>query len=156
MGEPAKKLEHPTEPALKVVERPAADPADPKTEKRLREFGILMAAVLIAISAFLLWRGRPAAMITLPAALVFLAPAYFHPRALGLIEHGWLAFGERMSRVMTFVLLTLTYFLIMTPMGLFLRLIRKDLLDLKLDKSAKTYWKPVEPDGPHTRPYLPY
>ena len=124
--------------------------------KRLKEFGVLMAAVLTGISAVLLFKGRSTSLYTLIAATLFLVPAYLSPLTLKPVEKVWLAFGEKMSMVMTTVLLVLTYFLVMTPIGLFLRLTGKDLLDQKLEPEAKSYWKKIEAEGPSTRPYLPY
>jgi hypothetical protein len=124
--------------------------------KRLKEFGVLMAAVLTMISAFLLWKGKPTTIYTLAVATLFLVPAYLSPTILKPVEKLWLAFGEKMSMVMTTVLLVLTYYLLMTPIGLLLRVMGKDLLDQKLEPEAKSYWKKIEVDGPSTRPYLPY
>ena len=125
-------------------------------KKRLREFGVVMGLVLSLISAFLLYRERSASIWVLLATLYFTGSAWIAPTTLRRVEKGWLWFGERMSVVMTFLLLTLTYYLVMTPIGLLLRVMKKDILDLKLDKGAKTYWKKVEENGPHTRPFLPY
>ena len=124
--------------------------------KRLKEFGVLMAAVLTGISAVLLFKGRPTSIYFLVVATLFLIPAYLSPLLLKPVEKIWMAFGEKMSMVMTTVLLVLTYYLVMTPIGLFLRLTGKDLLDQKLEPEAKSYWKKIEANGPSTRPYLPY
>jgi hypothetical protein len=125
-------------------------------KKRLREFGVVMGLVISLISAYLLYRERTASVWFLLATLYFVGSAWFAPTTLRRVEKGWLWFGERMSVVMTFLLLTLTYYLVMTPIALLLRVMKKDILDLKLDKSAKTYWKKVEENGPHTRPFSPY
>lgn len=124
--------------------------------KRLKEFGVLMAAVLTGISAVLLFKGKPSSVYLLGVATLFLIPAYLSPIVLKPVEKLWLAFGEKMSMIMTTVLLVLTFFFVMTPIGLFLRLTGKDLLDQKLEPEAKSYWKKIEADGPSTRPYLPY
>src|SRR5258706_11090139 len=42
------------------------------------------------------------------------------------------------------ILLTLIFLLVVTPLGLLLRLLGKDLLRLKRDPSAQTYWEPVK------------
>lgn len=125
-------------------------------EQRLREFGVLMATVLAAVSAFLMWKGRPSCFYTLLAAAAFLIPAFLAPKILAPIEKAWMVFGEIMSVIMTTILLVLTYYLVMTPMGFLMKVLGKDLLDIKLDKDTKSYWKGIEPDGPHTRPFLPY
>ena len=149
--EPAKMDQVELVPEKKVSKKMQKDES-----VRLREFGVLMAAVLSGVAAVLLWRGRGASFYMLILATLFLMPAYLNPTLLKPIEKGWLLFGEKMSVVMTTVMLVLTYFLMITPIGLLLRLTGKDLLDIKLDPGAKSYWKEIEKDGPTTRPYLPY
>jgi MFS family permease len=128
----------------------------PKTPQELRKFGFIMAVAFLLITAFLMWRGRHFGWYTLGASLFFTLTALIVPWALEPIEKGWMWFGEKMSVVMTFVLLSLLYFLVITPIGLALRLFGKDLLALKRRGDETTYWVPVEPDGPGSRFFLPY
>lgn len=48
------------------------------------------------------------------------------------------------GQVVGWIVLTLIFLLVLTPLGLLLRLMGKDLLKLKRDPSAKTYWEPVK------------
>jgi hypothetical protein len=57
---------------------------------------------------------------------------------------------------MTVLLLSLTYLLIIVPISVLARLFRADLLNLKLDGNTNSYWIKVEPDGPGSRPTVPY
>ena len=157
MGEPARNILEEKTVALKLVSQERREEKRHLEEqRRLREFGVLMAAVLCGISAYLLWKGRETTLITLTFATLFLIPAFLKPSLLKPVEKGWLWFGEKMSVVMTTILLVVTYYVVLTPIGLLLRLAGKDLLDKKLEPEAKTYWKEIEPNGPSTRPYLPY
>ena len=47
--------------------------------------------------------------------------------------------------IMAHVILTLFFFLVVTPIGLLARLFGKDFLQRRLDKSASSYWIPREP-----------
>ena len=67
-----------------------------------------------------------------------------------------MAFARVLGVVMTTVILTLTYFLAITPMGLLVRALGKDLLGMRGDPTVESYWVPVEPDGPASRPDKPY
>ena len=58
--------------------------------------------------------------------------------------------------VVTYVVLTLAFYAIMTPMGLLMRLLDKDLLATRFPSDEPSYWVPVEIDGPATRPDKPY
>jgi hypothetical protein len=127
-----------------------------KTDAELKKFGITIASVLVAFAAFLFWKSKPIAPWLLLAGLIFACAAFIVPRALRSVEAGWMWFGERMSRVMTAILMTLTFYLMVTPMAIVAHLVGRDRLGLKLDRAAKTYWIQVEPDGPHSRPFKPY
>lgn len=122
----------------------------------LKDFGLLMACAFAIFGAIMLWRHKFLAPYFVTAAFIFTVVAYFRPQALNRFEVLWLKFGERISVVATFIILTLTFYCAVTPVGLLLRLFGKDLLKLKSDPEASTYWIPVPADSPGTRPYKPY
>ena len=124
--------------------------------QRLRSFGLVMAVALSAFGGFFLWRGREWGLYVIAVGAVFLVAGLLLPRALRPIERVWMGLAMVMGAIMTRVILTLTFFVVMTPMGLLVRLLGKDLLAMKADPSAETYWAPVEPDGPCSRPDKPY
>ena len=52
----------------------------------------------------------------------------------------WLVFVKPLINIVSLVVILLLFFLIVTPIGIIMRLLGKDLIGLKLDKSAKSYW----------------
>ncbi len=124
--------------------------------KVLKDFGVVMACVFAILGALMLWRGRFLGPYFAGIALCFSLLAYFAPQLLNRVEVLWLKFGEKISVVVTFIILTLTFYCAVTPIGLLLRLMGKDLLKLKLDKNAASYWLPVPADAPGSRPFKPY
>lgn len=128
-----------------------------QTERqRLRNFGFVMAVAFGALGGFLLWRQRPAGPYVLDIAAAFLICGLAFPKLLAPIEKAWMALARVLQTVVTGLILVLTFFLVITPMGLLLRLSGKDLLAMRLDRNATTFWEPMEPDGPQTRPDKPY
>jgi len=127
-----------------------------KTVPELRKFGFVMTAAFGVLGAISAWRGRPAAPYLFALALLFLLPALVWPRILAPIERAWMKLAEAIGSVMTVVILTLAFVFVFTPMGIVLRLLGKDLLGLKPDKTLPSYWTPVEADGPGTRPDKPF
>jgi len=125
-------------------------------KRRLRNFGITMAAVLTIIASILLWNDKPAFLYLFATSAVFLLSSLLYPKLLKPIESIWMKFASILGYVMTGVILTIVYYLAVTPIGLLRRLFSKDPLGLKIDKSAKSYWRPVDPKGPKSRPYKPY
>ncbi len=63
------------------------------------------------------------------------------------IHIGWMTFAFILGWINTRILLGIFYYIILTPIGLVMRLFGKDLLDEKIDKSKSTYWidRPVAP-----------
>lgn len=125
-------------------------------KQTLRSFGQVMALAFTVIGGLFLWRGRSLGVIFFCLALIFLSLAVFRPIWLDRVEKVWMQLAERLGVAMSYVIVTVTYFLAICPMGLLLRLLGKDSLGLKLDRDQKSYWVEVEKDGPGTRPYLPY
>ena len=123
---------------------------------RLRRFGFVMSVPLAGLGALLWWRSRPAAPWLFGLAAAFLLAGAVAPRALGPIERAWMAFAAVLQKVMTTVILTVTYFVVMTPLGLVMRALGKEPLGKRPDRELETYWVPVEPDGPGSRPDKPY
>lgn len=56
----------------------------------------------------------------------------------------WMKFALILSWINTRIILFLMFCLIFTPIGLIIKLLGKDLLEEKIDKTAKSYWKKKE------------
>jgi hypothetical protein len=127
-----------------------------KTIRELRRFGFVMTIPLLVIGILLVWRGRASAPYFIGLAVLFLLAALVFPSGLRPVERAWMALARVLSIVMTYVILTLTFYLIITPVGLILRVFGKDLLQKKFESVKTSYWIPVEPDGPCSRHDKPY
>ncbi|NQU05238.1 MAG: hypothetical protein HQ568_04030, partial [Calditrichaeota bacterium] len=88
-----------------------------KTNKELRKFGLVMTVPLTIIGGLLLWRERAAAPYLLGLAGFFLVTGLAVPIVLLPIEKAWMALAKVLSIVVTYILLTVTFFIIITPMG---------------------------------------
>jgi hypothetical protein len=116
-----------------------------------------MAVGVGIVSALRIWRSRAGGpYLAARAALFFLRSGLAWPRALAPVERAWMALSRVLSMVMTYVILTIMFFLVITPIGLMLRLAGKDLLQVRADKKKDSYWVAVDPDGPCSRPDKPY
>jgi hypothetical protein len=131
-----------------------------KSSEELRQYGYTMAFMCFIFAIISLWKrdfvfSNTSVILSIVGG-IFTLFALVAPLKLRSVERAWMKFGEKISSVMTPVILTLTFFIIITPMGLLMRLFGKDLLQLKLDRGSKSYWSKVETDGPASRPYAPY
>ena len=82
-------------------------------------------------------------MAALLLAAALLRPAILHP--LNLI---WLKFGLLLHRVVNPVLMALIFYGTVLPTGLVMRMMGKDLLRLKREPGADSYWIVRHPRGP--------
>jgi hypothetical protein len=99
------------------------------TDAQARKSAFLVAAVLLGIAAWNLYRGRTtvvAVLGSLGAALV--VAGLFVPAAARAFHVAWMRFAIALGHVNSRVLLTLVYYLIVTPYGVVSRLARRDPL----------------------------
>jgi hypothetical protein len=133
-------------------------PARPvrRSDRDLRKFGLVMTGALGVLGGLAAWRGKGAGIVLLTAAAPFLALALLAPRLLGPVERAWMAVARVLSVVMTHVILTLFYYLVITPFGVVMRLAGRDPLGLRAARARESFWEPIERPGPGSRPDKPY
>lgn len=127
-----------------------------KTASELRKFGLTMFAATGAITALLFLRGSSSWVYTASASGCFLLSGLLLPNLLRPVEKIWMLFAGILGYVMTNILLTIVFFIAVTPTGLLMRLFGRDPLFRRFDRNADSYWIDVESDGPGGRPYKPY
>ena len=121
-----------------------------------RRFGLSFAAGLTTLSIILLWRGRPVGPYILGVAASIAILALVSPRVLVPLERVLAKIFRVVSATVTYVVLTLMYYLVITPLAFGIRLLGQDLLEMKFDPEAKSYWKKVESSEPGSRPNRPF
>ena len=116
--------------------------------RELRKFGLLVGGVFAALGVMFWLRHKPAFPYLLTPGLGLMVLGVVWPRALKYVYLGWMEVAFLLGFVMSNILLTLLFFLVMTPIGLVARLFGKDFLSLKLDRAAPTYWIRRQRKGP--------
>jgi hypothetical protein len=127
-----------------------------KSVKDLRRFGFAFGTAMTILGSLLLWRDRPAWPWVLGLAAGVLLSATLAPKVLRPLEMVLAGLLRVVMTVITYVVLTLAFLFVFTPMGVLMRLMGKDLLDRRFPSDEASYWVPVEVDGPATRPDKPY
>lgn len=115
-----------------------------------------MAIAFGLLTSLLWWLDKSTWHVMAWIAGGFLAPALIWPALLLPVEWAWMKMALVMGYVMTRVLLALTFYLVMTPLGLIMRLVGQDSLQLRRNPEQSSYWIAVEDDGPCSRPEKPY
>ena len=119
--------------------------------KTLRNFGLTFFLVLSVIAGYSYCRGGASWPWFIGGSVVFLALGLFLPFFLKSFYKVWMALAFLLGWIMTRVILTLSFFLVFTPMGFVLRVLGKDLLDEKIDRNTSTYWQKHEPKSDKSR-----
>lgn len=113
----------------------------PVSLKELGKFGLTMGVVLIVVFGGLLPWLLDRAWPTWPWVVGFglVAVGSVVPGVLRPVRDGWLRFAHVLGRINSTILLSLVYYLAITPMAVILRLFKRDLLALRTDPTASSY-----------------
>ena len=113
-----------------------------------RTFGLVFAAVFSLIAAWRWWKAAPLVEWWLAGAVVFAVVALLAPGILGPLNRAWVKLGLLMFHVVNPIVLGVLFYLVFLPIGLLLRGSGKDLLRLRFDSAADSYWINRVPPGP--------
>jgi len=113
-----------------------------------RAFGLTFAVVALILSGIWYWHDRSWWFYGLVAAAVFAALALAAPKLLAPLNRIWLKIGLLLHRVVNPLVMGLLFFGCITPMAFVIRLMGKDMLRLRFDAKADSYWISREPPGP--------
>lgn len=114
----------------------------------VREFAALFALIAVLIGLYLIYKypGSPASLGWISASAVLLFFGIYAPRLLYPIWKGWMIFAEKLGHLMTWIILSLMYYLVLTPTGLGLRMARKEVLNIRFrEASLESYWIKRDP-----------
>jgi hypothetical protein len=117
-----------------LIKKPAA-PRD------YRNFALITASFLLLLM-LIGYRRHHTINIYLPvaaAAIALLGSAF--PRVLAPVYRVWMRFGKALGYVNSRILLSIIFFLVLTPVALVRRVFNRDPLKLKWEKDADTYWE---------------
>jgi hypothetical protein len=113
-----------------------------------RAFGIVFAVFFAIVGLWPLMSQSAPRAWSLALAAVFLALAFFVPRVLHPLNGVWLRFGDLLHRIVSPIALGLLFFVVVTPTGWIMRALGKDMLRLRRDPAAASYWIERKPPGP--------
>ncbi|NQV73092.1 hypothetical protein HQ496_08215 [bacterium] len=124
-------------------------------KKELRSFGFILFGALLILNTYFWWKGEYQLWISIVGTSLALIAATF-PLILGPFHWLWMKVGLFLGFIMTTVILTVTYVVMVTPIGVILRILKKDILHLKLDPKASSYWITPDKTDPQMGAERPY
>ena len=105
-----------------------------------KSFGILFFIVFILVSVWPLKNGEDLRIWSLLISLVFLFLGLINSKILTPLKSVWIKFGYLLGNIISPVVMGIIYFLVLTPTGIIMRLLGKDILKLNKNK-LNTYWE---------------
>ncbi len=104
-----------------------------------RSFGIVFFIVFLLISIYPLLNDDHLRIWSLIISIVFLILGLLNSKILLPLNKIWFKFGILIGKIISPLIMGLIFFVVVTPIGLLMRLFNKDLINLKFNKS-KSYW----------------
>ena len=113
-----------------------------------RAFGWVFVAVFLIVALWPLAFGTAPRWWSLILSGLLAAVTVAAPALLTIPNRLWQRFGLLLHRIVSPVVLGFMFFIVVTPMGLLMRVFAKDNLRLRRDGAAESYWVKREPPGP--------
>ena len=113
-----------------------------------RGFGIVFFIVFLLIALYPLLKGSDLRVWSLIISFIFLALGLTKSNLLTPLNKLWFKFGLFLGKIISPLIMGFIFFVVVTPIGIIMRLLGKDLLNLKYNKK-KSYW--IEKTGPKSK-----
>ena len=113
-----------------------------------RSFGVVFFIVFLIISIYPLLNNENIIIWSLVISIIFLVLGLLNSKFLNPLNKIWFKFGLLLGKIISPILMGIIFFFVVTPIGLLMKLLQKDLLNLKFNKN-KTYW--IEKSGPKSK-----
>ena len=105
-----------------------------------RSFGLVFFVVFLIVALWPLKHDEDIRLWSLVLSIIFFILGIFNSKFLTPLNKLWFKFGILLGSIVSPFVMGIVYFFVVTPTGLFMRLLGKDLLKKDKVKSASTYW----------------
>ena len=113
-----------------------------------RSFGIVFFVVFLLIALYPVINNEEIRVWSLIVSLIFLVLGLLNSKILNPLNQIWFKFGVLLGRVISPLIMAIIFFFVVTPIGLIMRILGKDILNLRYN-TKKTYW--IEKTGPKSK-----
>ena len=113
-----------------------------------RSFGIVFFIVFLLIALYPLIHSEEIKFWSIIISLIFLVLGLLNSKILAPLNKLWFKFGIFLGKIISPLIMGIIFFLVVTPIGILMRLLGKDLLNLKHNKN-KSYW--IDKTGPKSK-----
>ena len=104
-----------------------------------RNFGIVFFVVFLTISLWPLLNNNDLRLWSLVISLIFLILGLTNSKILTPLNKIWFKFGILIGNIISPIIMGIIFFIVVTPTGIIMRILRKDLIGLKMNNKSP-YW----------------
>ena len=104
-----------------------------------RNFGIVFFIVFLLIGLWPLINGEVPRYWSLIISFIFLILGLLNSKILNPLNYLWFKFGIFLGNIISPIVMGIIFFLVVTPIGVIMRILKKDILNLKKN-NKDTYW----------------
>ena len=101
-------------------------------------FGILFFIFFLIIGLYPLISGGVIRIWSIVLSLIFSIITIIKPNLFTFLNKSWIQFGILLGRIISPIVMGLVFFIVVTPIGILVRILKKDVMGLKRGKSS--YW----------------
>ena len=113
-----------------------------------RNFGLVFFVLFLIIGIYPLINHENVRLWSLIISLIFLILGLINSKILIPLNRLWFIFGILLGKFFSPLIMLMIFFLVVTPIGILMRIFKKDLLNLKYNE-GKSYW--IEKKGPKSK-----
>lgn len=113
-----------------------------------RSFGLVFSVMFLALACWPLLHRESPRWWAVVVAGVLAAIALLKPELLKGLNRQWIKLGVFLGKAVSPIALAFLFFGVLTPIGIVMRLVGKDPLNLRRDSGAESYWMLRTPPGP--------
>lgn len=114
-----------------------------------RSFGIVFFIVFLFIALYPITYSEDIRIWSLIISFIFIILGLLNSKILTPLNKLWFKFGVILGKIISPIIMGIIFFLVVTPIGLIMKVLGKDLLRLKYNKKDNTYW--IEKSGPTSK-----
>ena len=113
-----------------------------------RSFGVVFFVVFLLIALYPVINNGEIRIWSLISSIIFLILGLLNSKLLNPLNKLWFKFGIVLGKIISPLIMGIIFFLVVTPTGLIMRVLRKDILNLKYNQNS-SYW--IEKKGPKSK-----
>ena len=113
-----------------------------------KSFGFIFGSIFFLILLYFYITSGEIKKWLLIISILFFTTAILYPNLLKPLNYLWFKFGIYLGKIANPIIMSVIFFLVVTPIGIIMKIFKKDLLNLKFN-NKKTYW--IKKNGPKSK-----